>query len=164
MPAGSTYSTIATQTLGSAQSTVDFTSITGSYTDLVLVCDFQLSSAGGNANIKFNSATGNMSQTYLYGNGSSALSGRFNTYSVLYFGGGGGSANTSVNAIINIQNYSNTNVFKSFLVRYNDTTEATVANVGLWRSTSAITAINLATQAGNFTAGSTFTLYGIAAA
>jgi hypothetical protein len=164
MAAGSTYTPIATTTLGSATNAVNFTSIAGTYTDLVLVCNFQLSSAGGNANINFNSSSSLMSQTMIYGNGSTATSARFTGYSVVYFGQGGGSANTSVNAVINIQNYSNTTTNKTFLIRYNDTTEATVAQAALWRSTSAITSINLATQAGNFNSGSTFTLYGIASA
>ena len=37
MAAGSTYTPIATTTLGSAQADVTFSSISGSYTDLVLI-------------------------------------------------------------------------------------------------------------------------------
>jgi hypothetical protein len=40
----------------------------------------------------------------------------------------------------------------------------TVAEVGLWRNTSAITEIDLKFVTGNLVAGSTFTLYGIKAA
>jgi hypothetical protein len=43
MPAGSTYTPIATTTLGSAQADVTFNSFSG-YTDLVLVANVQLAS------------------------------------------------------------------------------------------------------------------------
>jgi len=49
MPAGATYNCIATTTLGSAQSSVTFSSITGSYTDLVLVFSNVKLSSGDSA-------------------------------------------------------------------------------------------------------------------
>ena len=165
MPAGSTYTPIATTTLGSATNSVSFSSIAGTYTDLVLVIGSSLSTGGGNPRLQLNGNTGtNYSQTYLFGTGSSAISGRFSNFNHVYFGGGSGTANTQGNTIINFQNYSDTNTNKTFLIRYNDTTEAAYVNVGMFRSTSAITSIQITTQVGNFNSGSTFTLYGIASA
>ncbi len=56
MPA--TYEPLATTTLGSAASSVTFSSISGSYTDLVVV--FSGTAGGGNSNLilTFNSDTG----------------------------------------------------------------------------------------------------------
>ena len=68
------------------------------------------------------------------------------------------------NAIVQFQNYSNTTTYKTVLSRGNNASNLVEAFVGLWRSTSAITAIDIKTQSGNFSIGSTFTLYGIKAA
>ena len=165
MAAGSTYTPIATTTLGSATNSVSFSSIAGTYTDLVLIINSSLSTGGGNPRLQLNSDGGsNYSQTWLSGSGSSATSGRFSNFTHVYFGGGSGTANTQGNTIIHFQNYSNTSTYKTFLIRYNDTTEAVYENVAMYRSTSAISSIQITTQAGNFNSGSTFTLYGIAAA
>jgi hypothetical protein len=62
-------------------------------------------------------------------------------------------------------NYSNTTTYKTWLSRSGASDRATEALVGLWRSTSAITTIALSIDAGaTYSTGSTFTLYGIAAA
>jgi hypothetical protein len=65
-------------------------------------------------------------------------------------------------------NYSNSTTYKTVLGRSNRASSDTAADVGLWRSTSAITRIDLAMggsfPTNNFASGSTFTLYGIAAA
>lgn len=164
MPAGSTYTPLASTTLGSATSTVDFTSISGSYTDLVLVTDFAVSSAG-DFYLRFNSDTGtNYSVTILVGDGTSAVSSRSST--IGYISPNYNSDQISQRVIHNwsIQNYSNTTTNKTALCRYNNASRQTVAAVGLWRSTSAITSINIARSAGNFTTGSTFTLYGLLSA
>jgi hypothetical protein len=68
--------------------------------------------------------------------------------------------------IIQIQNYANTTTYKTALVRINATDFRTYASVVLWRkSPEAINRVNIKMEAsGNFATGSTFTLYGIAAA
>ena len=78
MAAGSTYTPIATNTLGSAQASVTFSSISGSYTDLVLIINAGTSDASEqDCLIRVNGDTGsNYSATYMYGTGSSAASGR----------------------------------------------------------------------------------------
>ena len=165
MAAGSTYTPIATTTLGSATNSVSFSSISGSYTDLILIINSSQSSNGGNPRLQLNGDGGsNYSQTALYGTGSAAGSYQFANFPHVYFGGGGGTANNQTNTIINFQNYSNTTTNKTFLIRYNDTTDAVFVDVALYRSTSAITSIQITTQVGNFNTGSSFTLYGIASA
>jgi hypothetical protein len=61
-------------------------------------------------------------------------------------------------------NYSNTTTYKAVLMRSDNADTATMANVGLWRSSTAIYQIDLVTSTSTFASGTTFTLYGIAAA
>lgn len=163
MAAGATYDCIATTTLSSAQSSVTFSSISGSYTDLVIVyAGNQV--AQDNFTLEFNADTGtNYSSTTLYGNGTSAASQRFSSTSSIY--GPILDATTQSNLIAQIQNYSNSTTYKTTLIRGNSSSFRTTATVGLWRSTSAITSVKCQILgATNFSSGSTFTLYGIKAA
>ena len=163
--ATNTYVALDKVTLGSATNTVNFTSIPQTATDLVLVIGSSLSTGGGNPRLQLNSNTGtNYSQTSLFGNGTSASSFRISNSNHIYFGGGSGTANTQSTTLIHLMNYSNTTTNKTVLIRYNDVTEAAYATVGMFRNTAAITSIQLTTQAGNFNAGSTFSLYGIKSA
>jgi hypothetical protein len=166
MAAGSTYTPIATTTLGSNASTVTFSSIAGTYTDLVLIMNVISTSSSPNyIYLQYNGDTGsNYSTTILSGNGTAAQSTRFNNrtnFNIDY----NAYPNTSVgNRIVQIMNYSNTTTYKTGLVRANSAASGTDAIVGLWRSTAAITSIVATHDTAQFTTGSTFTLYGIQAA
>ncbi len=168
MAAGSTYTPIATQTLGSAASSVTFSSIPSTYTDLILVANTGFTSTGSDNQFeaRVNSDTGsNYSVTGLFGNGSGAYSYRQSNNTWIEMN----RINYSLtsNIIMQFQNYSNTSTYKTILTRTNGTNDQVSATVNLWRSTSAISSISLANYyAGinTFFAGSTFTLYGIAAA
>jgi hypothetical protein len=164
MAAGATYEAIATTTLSSATNSVNFTSIPATYTDLVLIGDFTCSANGTNAGIYFNSSTGSVSQTSMYGSSTTAGSYRLTGYSNIFFGAGGDVANNRQNIIVSIANYSNSTTNKTCLIRYNTVSNAVMEVVGMRNNTAAITAVNLTTQAGNYNSGSTFTLYGITAA
>jgi len=158
-----TYTELATQTLGTAASTVTFSSIPSGYTDLIIVSSL-LGTVGQNQNIRFNNdSASNYSNTYLEGDGSSAFSGRrSNQTSLIDFGIIRTTANTFSTNILQIQNYSNTTTYKTALTRNGLASTALQAVVGLWRSTSAINRIDLSPGSGNFEVGSTFSLYGIA--
>ena len=115
MAAGSTYTPIATTTLGSATSSVTFNSFTG-YTDLVLVFNGTAASGSGSGiSIQFNGDTGsNYSETILAGSGTAAGSGRdtsldFSVVGTIY--------TTSNNAIVQFMNYSNSTTYKTILSR-----------------------------------------------
>jgi hypothetical protein len=157
----STYEPIATQTLGSATNTVTFSSISGSYTDLVLVQNSTGVSGAGASHLRFNGDTGaNYSRTRLLGNGTAASSYRESGANYI----ASDAPNSSISTTIwNIMNYSNSTTNKTVLYRDNSTAYV-VAQVGLWRNTSAITSLSITVDAGNYTAGSTFSLYGILAA
>ncbi len=162
-----TYEPIATTTLGSAQSSVTFSSISGSFTDLVLICNVAISSGTGNSKLQFNSDTAsNYSQTSLEGTGSSAVSGRYSNQSQIYLEGSGFLNTTFQNIkIIQVMNYANATTNKTVLVRNGGAGAGVDAIVGLWRKTpEAITSLKIETTASTFVSGSTFTLYGIKAA
>ena len=165
MAAGSTYTPIATNTLGSAVASVTFSSISGSYTDLILVTNPSSATGSQSIYIQFNADTAtNYSRTVMYGDGTSAASSRDSSYNHIRMGfnTGGRTAN-----ITQIQNYSNATTFKTTLSRsntYPGSDGYVYASVGLWRSTAAVTSVLIGVDTGTFATGSTFTLYGIAAA
>ena len=168
MPA--TYEPIATTTLGSAD-TVTFSSISSTYTDLVLVCLARGSYADplGIVKLRFNGDSGsNYSSTKVYGDGSSAGSGRSSNQTAIeaeYIVGSTGASNSFGLAIFQFSNYSNATTYKSILHRCNNAASFVSAGVHTWRSTSAISSIAITESLGtNFAAGSTFTLYGVKAA
>jgi hypothetical protein len=168
MPAGSTYTPIATTTLGSAQVSYTFTSIPSTYTDLVLVAGIAgVNTAGSAYSIQLNGDTAsNYSATALIGNGSAATSERTSNVTILQVGAQGLGSGTGVeNLVISFMNYKNTTTNKTVLSRWAGAAIGTTASVGMWRNTAAITSILIQLNGTRtFNAGSTFTLYGIASA
>ena len=163
-----TYEKIATNTLGSATSSVTFSSISSAYTDLVLIVSANGSVNPNYASIQYNGDTSNKySQTYLAGNGTTAVSARTSSARDIISLGYTRvptAANTFSTYIANIQNYANTTTYKTTLIRAEETSVNYVTStVGLYQSTSAITSIKVLVDTGNFSTGSTFTLYGIKA-
>lgn len=165
MAAGSTYTPLATNTLGSAAASVTFSSIPSTYTDLVFIFNGKAASGtGASLSIQYNGDTAsNYSETLIYGEGSAYGSARdtnlqFSVVGSIYTG--------DSNAIVNIMNYSNSTTYKTSVNRSNAAGSSVRAWASLWRSTAAITSmvIKLDNGAVNFTSGSTFTLYGISAA
>jgi hypothetical protein len=157
-----TYEPIATTTLSTATAEVTFSSISGSYTDLVYI--IYNKSGGTNSKLRFNSDSGsNYSATQLYADGSSVASLRESNQTRAP----SGTIDNDGMAIGHIMNYSNTTTYKTFIARGGAGTGTYLdAVVSLWRSTSAITSISFTQDSGstNFASGSTFTLYGIASA
>lgn len=161
----STYTPIATTTLGSSQSTVTFSSISGSYTDLVLVATTK-STTGNNTRMTFNNdASSIYSNTSVGGTGSSVVSRRDSGVTYIRLDWDGYNQTTEFNVhTVNIQNYSNTATNKTALTRSGSAPTGVDAIIGLYRSTSAITRLDVIASTGSFDTGSTFSLYGIAAA
>ena len=158
-----TYEPIATTTASGSTSQYTFTSIPATYTDLVLVI-MAANASASNFEITFNSDTGsNYSRTQLSGNGTSASSARESNYTSYRTLSTPASTSTFAIANFNIMNYSNTTTYKTLLDRGGYASDQAYAQVGLWRSTAAITSIKLLCGS-NLSAGSTFTLYGIKAA
>jgi len=168
MAAGATYTPIATQTLSSNQNTVTFSSISGIYTDLVLIATRKYSNVGTGAEntfIRFNSDSGaNYNTTYLI-NGPGA--GLINNANSLYTSAGGNEVVQRFSVDVwNFMNYSNTTTYKTSMLRMHvGTTNMLQEWIGIWNNTSAINRIDIiGSGSATFAIGSTFTLYGIAAA
>jgi hypothetical protein len=165
-----TYEPIATpQTVsGSATNTITFSSIPGTYTDIVAVINVGATSGSSTGfGMRFNSDSAtNYSDQRLNGDGSSASATRSTSQDrILQFSNAlPETASIYSPTITHVFNYANATTYKSCLTRCNSAATGIQIITGTWRSTSAITSITFYTFAGNFSSGSTFALYGIKAA
>ncbi len=159
-----TYEPIASSS-PSAASSVEFTSISGSFTDLVLVYHLTSSTGAEDMWMRYNSDTGtNYSATVLYGTGSAAGSYRTTGASnraLLDFYAIPGTSERAM-GIVQIMSYANSNVFKTALSSPSRAGNGVDRVVTLWRNTSAITTVTLFAGSGTITG--TVNLYGIKAA
>lgn len=167
-----TFKKIQTITVGSGgSSTIEFTSIPQTYTDLKIVLSVRFSNAGTDTlGVQFNSSTSGYSARWVTGNGATASSGS-DTSSPLALGYqalGGSDTTASVfgNAEIYIPNYTSSNnksVTSDTVSENNATTAWQALNAGLWSNTAAITSVTLKpySGAGSFVQYSTATLYGV---
>ena len=161
-----TYEAIATVTVGSGgASSIDFTSIPATYTDLVVKYSLRTGSANvSNAvAVTINSVT-SATVTTLRGDGTSATS---FTDTAFYGGravGGTATASTFSNGEFYIPNYAGSN-YKSIsvdAVTENNATSAIAELVAnLYSSSTAISTISLSVSGQTLSQYSTATLYGI---
>lgn len=163
-----TFELIASSTVGAGgAASIDFTSISGSYTDLILKVSARSNTArasnGYYYQMTINGATTNQSTRYINGNGSAASSGSFSrlfgyvapsdyttsTFSSddWYFPNYAGSTNKSVSG-----DFTNEN---------NATLSDMNLLAGLWSQTAAITSISIAPAGGSFVQYTTAYLYGV---
>ena len=155
-------------TVGSGgASTIDFTSIPQTYTDLVL----KVSARQGAENaftLKFNGSTSSYLTKRLQADGSGAssntASGLTTAIRVIGINPSGATANIFGNSEIYIPNYTGSTYKSVSHDGANEDNSATIymnLSVGLWANTAAITSITLAPEAGSFVQYSTAYLYGI---
>jgi hypothetical protein len=170
-----TYTLISSVTVGSGgASSIDFTSIPATYTDLLVKFSTRSVNVSGNydqLSVQFNGSTAsNYSARLLYGLGTgtpgSVSSGTVG--SMIYTGystTANATASTFANAEIYIPNYTSSNaksVSVDFVSENNATDAIAGLNAGLWSLTNAVTSIKLATVSTfNFAQYSTAYLYGI---
>jgi hypothetical protein len=163
---------IQTVTVGSGgASSIDFTSIPQTYTDLVIKTSARNTSTSTTMYLEFNGSGGTAySVRLLYGDGSAAGSTSSSSRANIKNDGGaddsGYTASTFASSEIYIPNYTSSN-YKSVSIdgvpENNATTTYMNMVAGLWSSTSAITSIKLTLYTGNFAQYSTATLYGVTA-
>jgi hypothetical protein len=171
----STYTPIYSQTLSATTSSITFSNIPTTFTDLVLVVTGIGATGTTFPWMRFNGlSTSIYSDTHLYGIPSGSGSTRRTSNSRGYIAEQVEMGTTQIATTeVHIMNYANTTTFKTYLVRNTNgassgTYVGTEALVGLARLTSPITSITVGTASGgtdyNFASGSSFTLYGIKAA
>lgn len=167
MAAGTTYEPIATTTLNGNDTEVIFNSIPQTYTDLIVVVRAWTNhSSAQQIYFQPNQDTGSTySWIRQYGNGSAAGADRGQSVSN---GASGAIVSNSSNDISTtnfyLMNYSNTTTYKTTLYHTNATGTLTAGGAQVWRSTSAVSSLRITIPNAVFISGSTFTLYGIAAA
>lgn len=157
---------IATVTLGSSAASIDFTSIPGTYTDLMVVFSGRSSSTGSSAffpaQLKFNGSTANYTQRRMYG--TNGATGSANDSYGVESPESNATANTFSNVIIRIPNYAGSTQ-KSVTIDNVSANSSALAlwqiAGGLWTQTAAITSFGLVGYSStNLLAGTTASLYG----
>ena len=162
---------ISQQILGSPASTVTFSSIPGTYTNLILTFTAR-NSSGSEQDVTMN-FNGDNAGNYTYSllvlnSGTSGLGWSNSTNAPIIGWTSGTASNYPGNSRIFIGDYANTTFNKNAtsLNSRNDGTSVPGSAPGMfagamtWGSTAAITSIVLGPRGGNFTTGSIFTLYG----
>jgi hypothetical protein len=153
-----TYKALATVTLGSSASSVTFSSIPGTYSDLVLVTNLQ-SSANTYCRIYLNTdeVSSNYSRVVAFFEGSVGSVSQTNSDT------GVTSTSNFESNIWQIMDYSAINKHKTILGRQGSAARNFVYMDAIrWANTSAVTTVKLAIATGTFSTGSTFSIYGIA--
>jgi len=171
-----TYTLISSNTLTTTTSSVTFSSIPATYTDLKVVGSTRSSTSDQTLLYRFNASTSNYTSKYLGGTGTAAESASFTTLTAGAGGTWGRIGNAGVNAStttattfsnweLYIQNYASANNKSSSFnsVTENNTTAAFAElDAPLWSDTTAITSVGFAVyNTGSFVQYSTFYLYGI---
>ncbi len=158
---------ISTQTLSTAQASIEFTSIPQTFTDLVVLISGRADGSNGTINCYFNTDTtsANYSVRRLIGDGTNATSGSFTGAFFAYVNLSTTTTNSFSNSSIYIPNYTSStakSISGESVWENNATYAEQTLNAGLWSGTAAITRILINLQVSpNFVAGSTFSLYGI---
>jgi hypothetical protein len=166
-----TYTLIASNTLSTTATTVTFSSIPSTYTDLVIKASIRNDSLASNRHlwVRFNgSSATNYSYTQLTSDGTNPGSNRGSSVAqlVAQYGQVAASATASTfsNVEIYIPNYnSSVNKVASAIVAHENNNSAayTSANAFLRSVTDAITSVDLVSASGNYVSGTSFFLYGI---
>jgi hypothetical protein len=162
----STYEAIQSYTLPSNQSSVNFTVIPQTFTDLVIVANYE-ATENSDFRIQINGDNGGSlySTSYIVSaiNNLGPTSASLNNHS--YIGGYYtiGTSPAAQMSKIEIMNYTNSTMFKPILNRVSSVDKELTINVSMWRNTAPITSVLCFTNNTFFT-NSVFTLYGIKAA
>jgi hypothetical protein len=163
-----TYVKIASVTVGSGgAATIDFNSISATYTDLLVKISARTTTNGvNNLYWKINGTSTGYSDRWVRGNGANAASATGTTtyFSVPIIDANDDTASTFGNAEIYLPNYAgstNKSVSIDSVNENNATTAYTHLTAGLWSNTAAITSLSFYAASGNLAQYSTATLYGI---
>ena len=158
---------IARTTLSGTAASVVFTNIPQTFQTLRLMVSARTDEAvtWANATIYFNGANSNITERFLYGNGSGAASGTGTAIEANGIDGANTTASTFGNLSMDVPNYSGSSykaVSLDHVTENNATSSIQIMTAALWSQTPAISVVTVAAASTkNFVAGSTFSLYGI---
>jgi hypothetical protein len=161
-----TYSLISSVAVGSGgASSIDFTSIPASYTDLLVKLSIRSSTTASDVLVNFNSTGNNSTWRRLLGEGSSISSDSGSNGLGLLINMSTTTASVFATNQMYIPNYAGSN-YKSYsteaaIERNSATGQAMQIAAGLWSNSAAITSISFTGTSGNFAEYSTAYLYGI---
>jgi hypothetical protein len=165
-----TFELIASYTASGSVSSIDFTSIAGTYTDLCLQLSIRTADTGlvyDGLKVTFNGSSSGYSDRMIYGDGSSAASASTSGTSTRfhYATTNLATSNTFCNTSLYIPNYAGSS-YKSIssdsVTENNGTAVITVLDAALWSNTAAITSISIASNSGaSIVTNSTAYLYGV---
>ena len=167
--ASNSYESIASTTLGSATSSITFSSIPQTYTHLQIRGIGRSSSTAANITLRVNSDTSSSyTEHYLYANGATVVAGGSGASNFAYLGTNApSSATASVfgTSIMDILDYTDTNKYTTFrnLSGYDTNGSGEVwLKSSVFIKTTAISSITLAVEGGgNFQQYTSYALYGI---
>jgi hypothetical protein len=160
-----TYVALDKITVGTATSSITFSSIPQGYTDLVLVIE-GVSSSAANHGIQFNSdTTNNYSYTVIGGAPSSYRSSSSNVINPFLANGTTSTSSTFTNMEAYIPNYTSSNKKSMVIDVVGENNSASVFGLSmtaaLWSNTAAITQVYFQASNGNMTQYTTISIYGI---
>jgi hypothetical protein len=160
-----TYTALATVTLGTTASSVTFSSIPATYRDLILVTEGTLVTASS-VRFRYNADSGsNYSRVAAQGFTGGTDSGAGTEGQIVPFLPNNFEASSRFAVIANIMDYSATDKHKTGLFRTNgraDGSGLVAMAAARWANTAAITTVEVLTGT-TFATGTTFSLYGVIA-
>jgi hypothetical protein len=162
-----TMKLIAKNVLGSAAASIEFTSIPGTYTDLVIVASLRSarSTELDDIYMRINGVVTDRTRRSLYGTGSAAASESASNAYVATVNAANSTSNTFTSVEVYLPNYAgSTNKSLSAISAQeaNSSTAYIFATAGLWSQTAAVTSVEFySNNSQNIASGSSFFLYGI---
>jgi acetaldehyde dehydrogenase (acetylating) len=159
-----THELIQTITVGSGgASSIDFTSIPSTYTDLKLLISARCTADNAWAKITFNSSSSGFSSKEIF-TATTSYS-RSDNENIVILNNSPYTASTFSSVELYIPSYrsSNNKVFTVLQVQVNNSATSSYDSIkgGTWANTAAITAIGFTPYTGNFAQYTTASLYGI---
>lgn len=161
------YESIASATLSSTASSVTFSSIPSTYTHLQIRAINATTTLDDDIELRLNSDTAsNYSAHRLRGNGTAASSDAGVNVTQIEIGRSPAASSAFGPFVCDILEYTNTNIYKTVRSLFGSDGNGSgwiMLGSGNWRSTSAVTTINIRPSTGGntFTSGSSFALYGV---
>jgi hypothetical protein len=161
-----TYTLIASNTVGSGgSSSIAFTSIVQTYTDLKFVWSSRSSADNFDMSITYNGSSANVSSRTLIKNTAGNVVTTSDAYASYYMNQSTATSNTFSNGELYMPNYtgSNNKSFSVDVVTENNDADLTrmLLEASVNANTAAITSITITPNAGSFVQYSSFYLYGI---